>query len=210
MAKIPHTGKKRNWAFVAYPESAPSEFFEQLKISGLPMAVSPLHDRDFEADGRTPKKPHWHILLTYPGPTTYNAVKTFTAKFNSPGPIPLEAVRGYYRYLTHKDNPEKAQYPESQITCFNGFSIYDFVEITRSEVDAIKGQLVSLIREQGIVEYADLLNHLQDSSLQNEFSVASNNTLFFNTYITSMRHKAESPNQRKPEETQDLASKALD
>jgi hypothetical protein len=210
MSKITHKGKKRNWAFVAYPESAPADLFEQLKISGLPIAVSPLHDRDFEADGQTPKKPHWHILLAYPGPTTYNAVKAFTARFNSPGPIPLEAVRGYYRYLTHKDNPEKAQYSESQIACFNGFSIYDFVEITRSEVDAIKSQLVSLIREQGIVEYADLLNHLQDSSLQNEFSVASNNTLFFNTYITSMRHKAESPKQRNAEEAQDLASEALD
>lgn len=195
---------------MAYPESAPSDLFEQLKISGLPMAVSPLHDRDFEADGQTQKKPHWHILLTYPGPTTYNAVKAFTARFNSPGPIPLEAVRGYYRYLTHKDNPEKAQYPEDGITCFNGFSINDFVEITRTEVDAIKGRLVSLIREQGIIEYADLLNHLQDSRLENEFSVASNNTLFFNTYITSMRHKGENRKQQKDKGAQELASEALD
>jgi len=98
--------KKRNWAFVAYPESLPKNWQEILTQTGLPIAISPLHDKDENPDG-TKKKPHYHIILIYSGPTSFSVVQTLTQKLNAPAPIPLEAVRGYYRYLTHKDNPEK-------------------------------------------------------------------------------------------------------
>ena len=104
--------KKRNWAFVLYPESAPADWREQLQKTGLQCAISPLHDKDMNPDN-TPKKPHYHVILTYSGPTSYNVVKALTDGFNQPIPQALEQVRGYYRYLTHKDNPEKAQYDEN-------------------------------------------------------------------------------------------------
>ena len=37
--------KKRNWAFVLYPESAPENWREELQKTGLQCAISPLHDR---------------------------------------------------------------------------------------------------------------------------------------------------------------------
>ena len=115
--------KKRNWAFVLYPESAPADWREQLQKTGLQCAISPLHDKDMNPDN-TPKKPHYHVILTYSGPTSYNVVKALTDGFNQPIPQALEQVRGYYRYLTHKDNPEKAQYDEREIKTINGFNIY--------------------------------------------------------------------------------------
>ena len=66
--------KKRNWAFVLYPESAPADWREQLQKTGLQCAISPLHDKDMNPDN-TPKKPHYHVILTYSGPTSYNVVK---------------------------------------------------------------------------------------------------------------------------------------
>ena len=63
--------KKRYWAFVLYPESAPSDWRDIIQMTGLPFAVSPLHDKDLNADN-TIKKAHYHIILCYPGPTTYN------------------------------------------------------------------------------------------------------------------------------------------
>ena len=122
--------KKRMWAFVAYPESLPPDWLEKLKQSGLQVAISPLHDKDINPDGE-PKKPHYHIILIYSGPTTYNNVATFTESINGTIPQPLEQVRGYYRYLTHKDNPEKAQYSDSDIICLNGFDIREFVELNK-------------------------------------------------------------------------------
>ena len=68
-----------------------------------------MHDRDTNPTGE-PKKPHYHVIVSYEGPTTYSNVEKLTARLNQPIPQPLEQVRGYYRYLTHEDNPEKAQY----------------------------------------------------------------------------------------------------
>ena len=180
--------KKRNWAFVLYPESAPKNWREILMATGLQCAISPLHDKDVNPTGE-PKKPHYHIILCYSGPTSYNVVKALTDSLNQPIPKALEQIRGYYRYLTHKDNPEKAQYSESDIQTINGFNISDFVELTRSEVNAIILKLQQIIREGDITEYCDLLDLLSDSQMNTEFEVAATHTILFDRYITSRRHK---------------------
>ena len=188
MAKIL---KKRNWAFVVYPESAPSDWIEQLQQRGVVGAISPLHDKDLNATGE-PKKAHWHVIVTYEGPTAQSVVERLTELLNAPKPIPLEQVRGYYRYLTHKDNPEKFQYDEKDIQTLNGFDIRDFVEMTKSEVNAKIRIIQKMIRELDFLEYADLLDYLQDEDeLADEYDVAINHTILLNTYIKSRRYKRE-------------------
>lgn len=180
--------KKRNWAFVGYPESLPSDWLDLLRETGLQCAISPLHDRDLNPTGE-PKKPHYHVILCYSGPTSFSVVKGLTDRLNATIPQPLEQVRGYYRYLTHKDNPEKVQYLEDDIQTVNGFCILDFVELTKSEVLTIKQELQTLIRESDIVEYSDFMDLLQDSDMQRHYDVASSNTYFFEKYISSRRNK---------------------
>lgn len=179
--------KKRNWTFVLYPESAPADWKDKLKLSGLMCAVSPLHDKDINPTGEA-KKPHYHVLLVYSGPTTYNAVAKFTASLNATIPQALESVRGMYRYFSHKDNPEKYQYSEEDILTINGFNISDLIELTKSEVNEIKARILKLIREIGITEYAGLVDFLIDNGMSAEYDVAINNTFFFNTYISSKRN----------------------
>lgn len=181
------TIKKRNWTFVLYPESAPSDWEEQIKLSGLLAAVSPLHDKDVNPTGE-PKKAHYHILLVYSGPTTYNAVAKFTASLNATIPQALESVRGMYRYFSHKDNPEKYQYDEHEIQTLNGFNIADLVELTKSEVNELKMNILKLIRDVDIYEYSGLVDFLIDNGMTAEYDVAINNTFFFHTYITSRRN----------------------
>lgn len=183
--------KKRNWAFVLYPESAPKDWREQLQLTGLQCVISPLHDKDFNADG-TPKKRHHHVILCYSGPTSYNVVNALTnGKLGQTIPQPLEQIRGYYRYLTHEDNPEKAQYSKSEIQCINGFDIRDYVELTKTEVDKILGLIQDFIRDNGIVEYSDLLDNLRDAgeSMQDWHSVAMSHTMMFTSYLRSRREK---------------------
>lgn len=180
--------KKRNWAFILYLDSAPTNWREILQDTGLSIAISPYHDKDINPDGSF-KKPHYHIILLFDGPTTYNNVKSLTDSLNQPEPKPLEQVRGYYRYLTHKDNPEKAQYSESDIVTYNGFDIKDFLELTSTEVLAIKKQLQQLIRDNKITEYSLLMDLLLDNDLSNMYEVASNHTYFLDKYITSYRNK---------------------
>ena len=186
--------KKRNWAFVLYPESAPADWIDQLRQTGLQCAISPLHDKDINPTGDS-KKPHWHVIACYSGPTSYNVVKRVTDSLNAPIPQALEQVRGYYRYLTHKDNPEKAQYSENDIITINGFNIADFVELSKSEVIDIKKKLQQIIRKLIIIEYSDFMDYLADNEMNVEYEVASNNTYFFDRYIASKRNKNRIINQ---------------
>lgn len=183
--------KKRNWGFVVYPESAPSNWKELLIKTGLPAVISPLHDRDINEGVGENKKPHWHVIVCYNGPTSFNVVQSVTDKFNSPMPVPIESMKGAYRYLTHKDNPEKFQYDEKDIERLNGFSIADFVELTRNEVNVIKKELQKLIRDLCIYEYAEFMDYLVECGSDSDYDVACNNTIFFDRYISSRRHSRE-------------------
>lgn len=208
--------KKRNWAFFVYPTkeqlskvnsnydgsdgygSIPDDWQQRLQLSGLQYAVSPLHDKDKLEDGSgKTKKPHYHVILVYGSPTTYNNVKSLTDSLNSPIPQALEQIRGYYRYLTHKDNPDKYQYDEKEIKTGGGFNIADFIELSKSEVVEIKFSLLSLIREQCMSEYKDFMDYIQDNLDRTFFDVASSNTMFFNAYLRSNRHKQEQPTKVK-------------
>jgi hypothetical protein len=179
--------KKRNWACVIYPESLPKDWLDILRATGLQIAISPLHDKDLEADEQTPKKSHYHVILVYAGPTSFSVVKNLTDKLNAPIPVPLEAVRGYYRYFTHKDNPEKYQYDEKDIQCLNGFSILDFVELTKTEVNEIKKSLQVLIRTQDMHEYCVFMDYVLENLSDSEYDVASGHTYFFDKYLSSRR-----------------------
>lgn len=204
--KSTSTVKKRNWAFVLYPESAPADWLDQLQKTGLQGAISPLHDSDLNAD-QTAKKPHYHVIVCYSGPTSYNVVKSLTDALNQPIPQALEQIRGYYRYFTHKDNPEKHQYNESDIRSFNGFSISDYVELTRSEIQTIKNDLIQFVRDNHITEYGILVNIVTDCQTDGTFNsshleVLCNNTMFFTSLLKSYRHGGFGDSDRERERPQ--------
>lgn len=193
--------KKRHWAFVAYPESLPADWIDQLKQTGLKTAVSPLHDKDVYEDGENkglPKKPHYHVIVSYEGPTTFSNVEQLTKRLNSTIPIPLDQVRGMYRYLTHEDNPEKVQYSKTAIQTLNGFDIRDFVEMTRSEVTKYIREVQQFVMDNGITEYADLMETLLEGgeAMADWFDVASGHTLFFSAYLRSRRYRIEHTQSR--------------
>lgn len=184
--------KKRNWAFVAYPESLSEDWINELTLSGLPVAVSPLHDKDINETGEGKgelKKEHYHIIVSYSGPTSFDVVKKLTDKINAVHPIPLEQVQGMYRYQIHKDNPEKYQYDDKDRILINGFEIKDFVELKKSEVLKIKNEIQLLIRDADIIEYCDLMDLLQDNDFSDYYDIASCHTYFFEKYISSRRNK---------------------
>ena len=176
---------------MAYPDSLPENWIDVLRQSGLKVAISPLHDRDTNPTGE-PKKPHFHVIVSYDGPTTFGNVEGLTKRLNQPIPQPLEQVRGYYRYLTHMDNPEKAQYSAAEIQTLNGFDIMDFVEMSKSEVTKVLRALVDYIRENDLLEYADLMDMTTCEGVPPEwFDVASSHTLFFTGYLKSRRFRVE-------------------
>lgn len=200
--------KKRNWGFVIYPESLPENWMDILMQSGLPLAISPLHDKDVNPDG-TPKKPHFHVIAIYGSPTTFNNVKTLTDRLNAPIPIFLDQVRGMYRYHIHQDNPEKYQYDDKDRILLNGFSILDFCELTKNEVLQIKKKMVAVIKENQLCEYSTFVDFVMEHYTDTEFDVVSNNTFFFDKYLTSCRHSTPQKNSDSSE-VQDLVKECME
>ena len=203
--------KKRNWWFVLYPESAPPDWRDRLRATGLPIAISPLHDKDVYDNGEQagqPKKPHHHVILAYPGPTTYSVVcKLVQGELGQPIPQPLEAIRGGYRYLSHADNPDKYQYDAKDIETLNGFNILDYVDMTAAEAVAMNKELVSLIMELGFADYCDFIEYLLFNGTDVQYEYAISHTLFFTAYLKSrwQREKAiREAEEKRQQEKEDL------
>jgi len=180
--------KGRIWATVAYPESLPKDWLEKLQETGLQIAISPLHDKDIDPTGEV-KKPHYHIILNYEGPTTYNHVKELCDSLKMTIPIKLESLRGMYRYHIHIDNPDKYQYDDRDRILLGGFDPKSVNVLTATEIDKLTTDILAFIDDNNIIEYSDLLYIFRSNDMPDMLAVAKNHTILFNTYIKSKRHK---------------------
>lgn len=183
------TMKKRNWTTLIYLDSCHENWLEELQQTGLEVAISPLHDKDVNPTGEL-KKPHYHVIISFPGPTTFKCVQELSDNILSGVLVkPIESIRGMYRYFTHKDNPEKFQYNESDIILLNGFDPSNI--LSNSDESAIKLLLIYYILDNNILEYSDLINNLASSDNSDMLHVAMNHTIFFTAYLNSRRYKLE-------------------
>lgn len=207
--------KSRYWTFLTYPDSVEENWINILEETGLQFAVSPIHDRDIEKcltpeDFEKPnlieilgdkyyyKKPHYHVLVMYEGPKTYKSFKEEVCdKVKGTIPKKVESIRGMYAYLTHKNNPEKAQYESKDIKEYNEFKL----ELTTTEITLIKQKICIKIIEENIKEYSDLLDYYLEIGDNDYWEVASNHTYFFDRYITSKRHKEIEENKKEYKNT---------
>lgn len=74
-----------------------------------------LHNRDYFPTGE-PKKPHYHLIIGVEGDS--RKTKELVTEFFNDSSLHIRSVRnpkGYLRYLTHKDNLEKAQYEDKEV-----------------------------------------------------------------------------------------------
>lgn len=173
--------KGRHFVFVVYPESAPEDWIEQLTQTGLAFVVSPLHDKDVNPDG-TPKKEHYHVIVSWGNSTTYRSARGLCDMLNCPIPQMLRKTTGMYRYLTHKDNPEKYQYKE-QPKCYNGW----VRPLDDAEVATIKRDIWKMVYTEDCKEYGELLMVCEQCGAE-YFDVASKHTIFFKAVCDGYRH----------------------
>ena len=149
--------KERYWTFVLYPESAPENWKDILSDTGLEIAISPLHNLDYNPTGEV-KKEHFHILLCFNGPTTYNKVKSICDSLNATIPQRVLSCKGIIRYFTHKDNPEKTQYNDEDIVVLNGLDLKRFTDLTLSQIITIKRDIIKVINDEKITTYDKLVD----------------------------------------------------
>lgn len=120
MSKSPRI-QARNFSCVTY--LSPEQFHEVLsrKDSQVKHFAYILHDKDVNADG-TPKEPHYHLLVCLYNNVNESTFRNWWKGFFDPDGKPINtlveitrSVPVTYRYLVHADDPDKFQYPESDV-----------------------------------------------------------------------------------------------
>ncbi|CYY99536.1 Rep family protein [Streptococcus suis] len=137
----------RNWWIVVYPESLPENWKEI--ISTEPVAISPLHDKDVNADG-TKKKPHYHIVFNYKGNKSFEQMDEMARALRAPIPERISGLTGAVRYLTHMDNPEKYQYDNTEIQVFGGFDLESCLALSTGDKRQALKEMLGFISDNNI------------------------------------------------------------
>lgn len=174
--------KKSAWIFIAYPESLKKRWVERLTDSHLPWSCSPLHDCDRKEDG-TLKKPHYHILVKWPGPTTKKVAQALMESFGGAVCEPCMSLYGSYRYHCHLDNPEKYQYEPTDIRDYNGFKHY--LQNDSSYKMASTSDIYGYIRKYNIVSLSVLTAFIADERPELLGSLATHSR-FYKDVMQSM------------------------
>lgn len=167
MPREPPT-KSKYFCCIMYPDSSTYDVDKVIKALAeehLTFALSPIHDRDVDDVGSL-KKCHYHLLLAYSSATTLNNIRRWFSVCGMPE-SELHSVRvcasgvGYYRYLTHRDNPEKAQYDDNDIRVFND-SDELFKKFTKTSSDNIDDlvRIFQIVDELNTISFHTLVQYL--------------------------------------------------
>lgn len=183
-AKKQGVARTRPYATVVYPDSAASDWLDRLAANHVQAFVSPLHDRDFNADG-TPKKPHWHVLLYFDGPKTVEQAEATFRTFGGVGREEVYSFVGYARYLCHLDNPEKAQYSPESVKSFCGGDYLALIGRPSDKYLAVQ-EMIDFVTENRITAYSTLLRYAR--SYRNDWFrvLVDSCTMVMREYIKSL------------------------
>lgn len=180
------TNRTRNWATIVYPESAPEDWRERLAELKVPSYISPLHDRDINANGEI-KKAHYHVIIMFASVKAQTQVKSVIADFGGVGTEYVQSLRGYARYLCHLDNPEKAQYDTADILSLCGAQSISELISSESDKKALIKQMLDFCRENDIYEFSDLAFYSMDNRQDwYEVLAGSNPMVFVKEVLRSM------------------------
>lgn len=179
--------KARDFAFILYPESLPSDWEIKLKELGIPMAISPLHNMDkleekkyteedksrAQAGEEIFKKEHYHVIYTGKNPVTTESVRNKIKRTLGDQTISnvqiIDNVNNYYEYLTHESESAIAKnkyvYDREEIKLLNGFDIKDFQELSEKEKKNLMKKMVIVIREEKIPNAYELHLHLLENPI---------------------------------------------
>lgn len=213
--------RSRNWLVVVYPDDLLANYLDVLATTGINAVVSPLHDKDMNADG-TPKKVHRHLVLTFDSVKTSEQVYTFFGElfgkqiiedFQEVSDINGNVTKkkigehisvtgvampqrcankiGAIRYLIHMDNPEKAQYSKDDIICMGGANIDEMLKASPDETFVLQATVESIIEEQNFTEYAVVAKYLRETDFD-LYKTFTTHTMHFNAFIRSRRHTIQS------------------
>ncbi len=135
-ADAKRAGKRaRAWTAIVYPDSAVDKWIEVLRDQLVECLVSPLHDKDVLPTGEA-KKPHYHVVLSFKNPTTYEKACEVFEAIGAVVPPEKECrvkdFRQMGRYLCHLDQPDKHRYDMTDVISIGSI---DYATLCMSAAD---------------------------------------------------------------------------
>ena len=148
--------KARNWIAVLYPENMVADWLHVLEELCVPSFVSPIHSADNDDT-----KPHYHIMLMYDSPTTYElALNDFQQLGNVKICKVVRSLVGSSRYLCHLDQPKKEQFPDflNKVISLSGA---DYEYVIKQPKDSLVAlcDIFSIIDEYNISSWRGFINY---------------------------------------------------
>lgn len=180
------TVKARNFAFILYPESLPKDWKEKLETLDIPMAVSPIHDKDVREDvnpfelsdeemalynaGKLYKKPHYHVMYIAPNPVTIEGVRNRIKRKLGDNTIShieiVDGVESYYKYLTHESKDaikkKKTKYDKKDLIHLNNFDIDRYITLDDAQKKEMFNAITGAIRAHGLANIFDLSDYVEE------------------------------------------------
>lgn len=194
-------GRTRNFTAVLYPEDLPEDWRELIDATHTKWIESPLHDKDLNPDGQ-PKKAHHHTLFMFESVKTLEQVADFFKKLfgesengsiiGVAAPQTVSDRCALVRYFAHLDHPSKAQYEVSDIIGHNGADPAEILRYSQSETLAMMIEIEKFIEQHDVTELCDLSALIRESHPEWYMIITTRNTVYFNAFIRSRRHKAQS------------------
>lgn len=182
--------RSRAWVAVVYPDSAPDDWRDLLDAEFMPWVESPLHDQDVDHGTGELKKPHWHVLLYFEGKKSYEQVVQILEPLHCPIPKRCHSMTGAVRYFAHLDNPDKHQYPVTEIRAHGGFDLEGALKPTASQRYELIAEMIQYIRQNKVNELQDLLDYAMEARFDDWFPLLCDNSAYIiGQYIKSQRYR---------------------
>ncbi|HIH1350989.1 replication protein [Mammaliicoccus sp. J-M40] len=179
------TDKARYFTFLLYPESIPENWEMQLELIGIPMAISPLHDKDeterknltedeqkkVDRGEKIYKKPHYHVIYVAANPVTTHSVRkriqrTLGKESVAKVQIVKQSMENMYAYLTHESKDaiakNKYKYNKKDIKLLNNFDIDRYVVLDVEDKDEMLNDVCDMIDEHGLANIRELRRFIKE------------------------------------------------
>lgn len=156
--------KSRYFTFLLYPESVPEDWLTKLETLDVPMAISPLHNKDESPMGGY-KKPHWHVIYVAKNPVTADSVRVRIKRLLGDSSIAMvqiieRGIESMYLYLTHESKDAIAKnkhvYPKEDIQLIGNFDIDRYIVLDESDKKRLRKLLCEIIRDNHIINVTEL------------------------------------------------------
>lgn len=181
----------RNFKFVIWHESLPSDIWDKCDEANIKLGISPIHDKDKYDYGEL-KKPHYHAVVIFPGKKTFEGAKgiilnLFGLAVNTV--FVCDDVGSTVRYFFHLDSPKKYPYPIKDYLEFGGFDINEYLH-TVSDLRKADQDIKQLINDFDIRYYDDLSDYVSFVNPDWKFAV-DQRTIHWTSYLKSRHDKLE-------------------